>query len=727
MARHETAVASSADLKPAQRARPIPWLGLSIVLHLAALAALLAVFPSPPEPMAQRKSDQLKQLSAQKLDEAATRLREINREQLEENVEQLQTSLEKLKEMERAQAIEVAAEKSDRPAEAKANAGELIDQILAAQQALGESQRQLTPQLSRAGIALTEAVKHPADQQRITSFDAGEGLTAVKNLAVLEKPIKAANKEIDAIQKLQVRLADELAWLNNPSIVELQKQAISAQERAKGANKQTDARFEWLGRELSELPKKTHSALATDKRNLAYRIDQAHRLINHLDSHASEIANLHQAAIPSQDTAYQAELAVKQALQAAPPPEPLRPEDLSTVADATTQPDGSQADAADTIPADASDSQPPLSQIYEKAVAIEQTMANVNASIRATALSKAAGVAPQTAKATVAAAAPNRPQVDAAALDGDVTSGEGFENYQMQLATVVATSDSMVLSAQRMLDTAAAAIAGQDADAAATIELTATDDPASADSSHGPHGVPGGSDAVSDTPPGLSDTEARAGKGGKAGGEGTGDGRAAADDPETRRRTNIALVRPGRKLAAEGGDQPWTFLDAWYVIGPFTTGNSAGLNQAYSPESVVDLDAVYSGPDGRRLRWRYRKEASPGTFYFPDQAANAVNYAFTFVRAERDMEVWMAIGSDDGAKLWINDQLVDGPVWHGNESAWQFSFGHDNGALSCHLHYRGYRKVRLQQGLNRLLIRVDNGPGGTGFAIYLAPATTATP
>lgn len=187
----------------------------------------------------------------------------------------------------------------------------------------------------------------------------------------------------------------------------------------------------------------------------------------------------------------------------------------------------------------------------------------------------------------------------------------------------------------------------------------------------------------------------------------------------------MAQVRSSRVITAEPAesDAPWTFINGWYMIGPFTTGRTADMRRAYTPEQIIDLDATYTGPDGRSLAWTYRKEADPGTMYFPAQSGNSVYYAFTHLKAEREMDVLLAIASDDASQLWINDQPIDAPGWQetGDDQPWLFSFGHDIADYQCHLHYRGYRKTRLKQGTNTLLVRVENGPGGTGFALYLKP------
>ncbi len=552
----------------------------------------------------------------------------------------------------------------------------------------------------------------------------------------------------------------------------LQDGAVQAQEKAKNQNNATGKRIEWSKRDLRDLKGKTTQALRVkaNDRVLAYATEAADRVIDRQAWHVANVNRLQPEAIEGQRIAYEAQLEVKDALLQTPPPPALTAADLIAdagepdsgegedatesgdetepttpqTADATMSVTADEAATDDTAPGDDATAEateagesgesgdsggggkPSLSQLYHSGVKAEQAMAKVHGNIKAGALIKASGVSPGSAKAMVSTPAPNRPTVDAATLDGPVYTGEAYERYEKELATAVNTTTQMVRSAEARLAAARTAAEGETALALAD-GLTVTPDTEGQSGETGESGSAGAEEEESQSEGEATEGEDElTGTGGPGGDDNPGDGEPAQFDAEARRRALMAAVEPGRKIAAVGGDQPWTFIDGWYTIGPFRTGTSAGLNEPYPPESVVDLDAHYTGPDGRELAWSYRKETNRGTFYFPDQASNAVNFAFTYLRADRDMAVWLAVGSDDGMRLWLNDLPVEGPGWHGNEHPWQFSFGHDIPGYNCHLHFRAYRQVRLQQGLNRVLVRVDNGPGGTGFAMYLTPATAHT-
>lgn len=66
--------------------------------------------------------------------------------------------------------------------------------------------------------------------------------------------------------------------------------------------------------------------------------------------------------------------------------------------------------------------------------------------------------------------------------------------------------------------------------------------------------------------------------------------------------------------------------------------------------------------------------------------------------------LWVAIGSDDFSKVWIEDQLV----WASgkNLKAWRLN--------------EGLRKVHFKQGINRVLYRVENGNDKTEFSLVVS-------
>lgn len=173
------------------------------------------------------------------------------------------------------------------------------------------------------------------------------------------------------------------------------------------------------------------------------------------------------------------------------------------------------------------------------------------------------------------------------------------------------------------------------------------------------------------------------------------------------------------------GAAQWMSLDKWYYIGPFAhPGQNRGserrmedLHYKYPPESGIDLDAVYKGRDGRELRWKYRtigrnellgKPADEGLRIFPytvDNESYAIWYFYTEVWSDQDRRVVASLASDDFGKCWVNGTLVyqsppDTQPW--------VPFARE-----------GFRPIQLRKGYNRILYKLENWTGTTGFSLVL--------
>jgi hypothetical protein len=140
--------------------------------------------------------------------------------------------------------------------------------------------------------------------------------------------------------------------------------------------------------------------------------------------------------------------------------------------------------------------------------------------------------------------------------------------------------------------------------------------------------------------------------------------------------------------------------DTWYTIVPFPNPSRANMNRKFPPETIVDLDAVYEGKNGRKIRWEFLQ--SGRLMMTPVHAEPyGIWYAYTELFFEDDMDLWIAIGSDDKANTWVNDL----PVWVSGDQlkGWRAE--------------EGFRKVAFTAGRNRVLYRVENGWSSTHFSL----------
>lgn len=217
-----------------------------------------------------------------------------------------------------------------------------------------------------------------------------------------------------------------------------------------------------------------------------------------------------------------------------------------------------------------------------------------------------------------------------------------------------------------------------------------------------------------------------------AGGAGQADGRVSSvQDTQPRRYDGWQQHTPavearqlrlgaGNSLGAGGVWANRVFVDRWYVIGPFHATGDGSINKLYPPEQWVDLDGVYRGKGQRVLRWQYVSSASYPLIP-PDPAERAIYYGYTEIVSDRPRTVTLALGADDDAKLWLNDQLR----WtSGNQrKAWYT----DGGVQSLKQDIRDRNliedrvRVPLRQGRNTVLFKLYNNPLDVFFSLVIEP------
>jgi putative membrane-bound dehydrogenase-like protein len=142
--------------------------------------------------------------------------------------------------------------------------------------------------------------------------------------------------------------------------------------------------------------------------------------------------------------------------------------------------------------------------------------------------------------------------------------------------------------------------------------------------------------------------------------------------------------------------------DSWLIAGPFENGpDRAGLEKVFPPEKGIDLKATYDGKTGK-VSWR-TIQAGAGN-YFDLQAFHgaaspqSVSYLYRRIESPADQEATILLGTDDGCKLWVNDQLVC-----------------TSRATRAPAPEQDSVKVKLTKGNNKVLLKIDNGDGPHGF------------
>jgi putative membrane-bound dehydrogenase-like protein len=152
--------------------------------------------------------------------------------------------------------------------------------------------------------------------------------------------------------------------------------------------------------------------------------------------------------------------------------------------------------------------------------------------------------------------------------------------------------------------------------------------------------------------------------------------------------------------------EPALAFDYWHIAGPFANGpGDAGLDALYGPEKGIDLHATYPGKAGP-VRWRTVKPDGKGyvdlrAFLSPD-SSDVVSYLYREIDSPADQEARILLGTDDAARLWVNDAAVYTSRKHRPAVP-------EEDAVT----------VKLKKGRNRLLLKITNGDGDHGFYLTI--------
>lgn len=188
----------------------------------------------------------------------------------------------------------------------------------------------------------------------------------------------------------------------------------------------------------------------------------------------------------------------------------------------------------------------------------------------------------------------------------------------------------------------------------------------------------------------------------------------------------LANVLPGRRFSANSPRKGYLFIDTWHIIGPWDATaaqfKKIDFSTIYPPETRLNLDATYttgkthrvyddergySGKDklSGRLTWQFYQSPTVEVRIPREQLANdALYFAYTEVFFEQEMTMNLAIASDDAARIRVNGQIV-----------------FEDTGLSPYAISEQVRRVKFKKGINKILVRLVNGPGPCRFSLLLTP------
>ena len=154
-----------------------------------------------------------------------------------------------------------------------------------------------------------------------------------------------------------------------------------------------------------------------------------------------------------------------------------------------------------------------------------------------------------------------------------------------------------------------------------------------------------------------------------------------------------------------------SYIPEWYMIGPFPNRRLSddlrfGLDSIYPPELEFDPDATYTGVDQQPIRWQRISGAeggySMGLSRLFEPREFIISYARTQVYSPEDQKVPLFIGSDDGAKVFLN-----------GEEVYRFLAVRTAAPDQDTVH------LNLKKGWNRIMIKAENNFGGYAFYVRI--------
>ncbi len=633
--------------------------------------------------------------------------------------------------------------------EAQTNAaqqlGFLDDSYAAAKSAQGEAsaaqteanQKQDTAAEATSEVAISRKQAERASEAAATAQKQAEG--AASRIQSLESALQKSESSLSQQQQTLAGYQKAIADAKAGGEAAAETKAAQGAQRTQTAIESTQSKMEKARAELEKAKEKL--TVATGKA-------------------ASTKAEAEQTAAAAEAAPVKAQVAQTEALEAQTKAGEIQTRAQSAVTKAAAQstagsatpPAGSLA-TAEMAQATVNLDGKSFGELYEMAVEAEKGIAEKYKGIRAAEAATIRQIPIQEAAKSIQLANPQRPGLDPALASQNIEGAQDLREHNEAMEKALAQMESMVSLARGMAyeaqnrsggQTAKVSVADLKTQALENRQLTAAATESAAGAAAdltemmknmqgGPFSGEGGPPSVemgnaesgsagSGAPgAGTSGAAAADGKGGSgkpgqassgpgsgqgAGGRGVGAGygfRTPGDYGLPSVGEPLDSI-PGRKVhgQGQGSGSKWMFIDTWYVIGPFPNPQRRNIDTKFPPETVIDLDAAYLGKDDQPVRWEFY-QASRAQMRPPHEEPYAIYYAYTNLWFDEERDMWIAVGSDDYSKLWINNMLVwaSGSVqknWKPNE---------------------GYRKVHFKKGLNRVLYRIENGQNACIYSLML--------
>lgn len=139
-------------------------------------------------------------------------------------------------------------------------------------------------------------------------------------------------------------------------------------------------------------------------------------------------------------------------------------------------------------------------------------------------------------------------------------------------------------------------------------------------------------------------------------------------------------------------------IGRWWVLGPFDAPGKTGFATVFEPEMKHNLDAKYTGQDGKSIAWKvYQSRDKLAQLNLIDPfgtVREAVGYAFCEIELDAAIAGEVRCGADDNCTVWLNGERVFGrEQWLNGTRFDRFS-----------------APIKLKAGRNALLVKICQGP-----------------
>ena len=160
---------------------------------------------------------------------------------------------------------------------------------------------------------------------------------------------------------------------------------------------------------------------------------------------------------------------------------------------------------------------------------------------------------------------------------------------------------------------------------------------------------------------------------------------------------------------------PWVsdrsvFLQDWLILGSIPISSMDEIDKDFlaangGEAAVHPAEGDTATVNGVELKWVSTKcndAVDLQKFFQGGKTEDVVAYAYTMLDRKEAGNVLLSMGTDDGVKVWVNGEMVHRVVM-------QRALTFDEDAVQVNLH----------AGENRILLKIQQGKGGWGFAVRL--------